>query len=898
MIKPSRPMTAILGALLGVALPAGLLVNPAITIAAPSKPPPPAAQVVLSPNTGLPGSPVTVNGTRFSGHESVEVFFDVTPETLVTTSSTGTFQAHLTVPASASPGPHWVRAVGQPSGPSAQAKYTVNFDWLGFRENPSHTGVNPEENVLNASNVSGLTKQWSYTTGGDVESSAIVDEDVVYVGSDDGTVYAINGSTGSLVWSYTTGGSVFSSPTLQEGLSEDTEMIFVGSEDGKVYALTAASGQLRWTYNTGAPVVSSPEVVGNVVYVGSSNDKVYALNTANGSVLWSYATQDIVYSSPAIANGVVYVGSLDGNVYALSATDGSLLWTYTTQDIVYSSPSVVNGIVYVGAYDGNVYALNASTGIAIWVYSTGNAVVSSPAVDNGVVYVGSNDDNLYALNATTGSLEWNDTTGGPVRSSPTVANGVVYIGSDDGTVSAINAVTGSVLWSDTTGGSVFSQPTVADGVLYVGSDDGNEYAFSTPPVVTSTTPLDGTPAVLATVDPSVTFDEAVNITPGAFTLECPTGTPEAFTVAPAAPGGGATYILTPSAPLPAGVVCTVTVIASQVADLGGVAMVANFSFSFTVDVPPVVVSTNPVNGAIAVLATVEPSVTFDKAVNVTTAAFTLYCPAHTAVHFTLIPSAPGGVTTFTLKPSSPLPAGAVCTVTVVAAHVADLIGTDLVANDVFSFTVDTPPVVSATSPLNRATGVPESVDPSVTFNKAVNITSSSFTLQCPAHTSQTFTVAPAAPGGVTTFTLTPTAPLAAGVQCTVAVVASQVTDLAGTPMRANFSFSFTVDTAPLVATTSPRNGATRVPTTVDPKVTFTKAVNITAGTFTLECPSGTPVAFTVSPGAPGGVTAYVLTPSAPLPAGVACTVTVIASQVTDLVGTPMAANRVFSFKIV
>ena len=112
-------------------------------------------------------------------------------------------------------------------------------------------------------------------------------------------------------------------------------MVYVGSDDGNVYALNAATGAKLWNYTTSG-AVSSPAVSNGVVYVGSSEGasrpvyvgssegnvyalegNVYALNATTGAKLWCYTTGDDVDSSPAVANGVVYVGSGDGNVYAI-----------------------------------------------------------------------------------------------------------------------------------------------------------------------------------------------------------------------------------------------------------------------------------------------------------------------------------------------------------------------------------------------------------------------------------------------------------------------------------------------------------------------------------------------------------------------------------------------------
>jgi len=60
---------------------------------------------------------------------------------------------------------------------------------------------------------------------------------VVYVGSGDGHVYALNASTGALLWSYTTGDHVYSSPAVVNGV------VYVGSNDGKVYAFSLKKGR-------------------------------------------------------------------------------------------------------------------------------------------------------------------------------------------------------------------------------------------------------------------------------------------------------------------------------------------------------------------------------------------------------------------------------------------------------------------------------------------------------------------------------------------------------------------------------------------------------------------------------------------------------------------------------
>jgi outer membrane protein assembly factor BamB len=345
-------------------------------------------------------------------------------------------------------------------------------DWTQFhRDNMQRW--NPYETVLGVSSVGSLRLKWKNPIGiyeGGPSSPAVVNG-VVYFGSDDGNVYALNASTGAKLWSFATGGEVGSSPAVVNGV------VYIGGA-GNVYALNASTGSKLWSFATGVEVDSSPAVVNGVIYFGSRDGTVYALNAGTGAKLWSFTTGNIVDSSPAVANGVVYVGSEDNNLYALNASTGAKLWSFKTGGTVISSPAVANGVVYVGSTAG-VYALNANTGALLWNSPTAPQLYSSPAVANGVVYIGSEDGYMYALNASTGALLWSYNTGHFADSSPAVANNVVYVGA-----SAFNASTGALLWSYSTGNGETTSPTIVDGVVYVRAQatptevEGDVYAFS------------------------------------------------------------------------------------------------------------------------------------------------------------------------------------------------------------------------------------------------------------------------------------------------------------------------------------------------------------------------------------------------------------------------------------
>jgi len=294
------------------------------------------------------------------------------------------------------------------------------------------------------------SKEWSFKTVGDIESTVALNGDLLYFGGTDQRLYALNAITGEKKWNFLTNNPILSSPAI------GPNGIYIASWQGGTLFGVNMNGGKKWqvTPTANARLYSSPVYDNGIVYIGSEDQNLYAYNSETGAKVWSASVGDTVVSSPAVSNGTVYVGSFDKNLYAFDAATGTLKWKSATNDSIASSPTVSNGIVYVGSYDGGLYAFDATTGVKLWRGATTGRVASSPTVSNGIAYIGSFDNKLYAFDATTGAAKWSVTTGGRVFSSPVVSNGTVYVGSFDNNLYAINATTGAVKWKAATGGPI------------------------------------------------------------------------------------------------------------------------------------------------------------------------------------------------------------------------------------------------------------------------------------------------------------------------------------------------------------------------------------------------------------------------------------------------------------
>ncbi|HWX35856.1 MAG TPA: PQQ-binding-like beta-propeller repeat protein [Steroidobacteraceae bacterium] len=338
-----------------------------------------------------------------------------------------------------------------------------------FHSNIARTGVYPSAGPKQLNGV-----KWAFKSGGPILGSPAIAAGVVYIGSLDGFVYAVDQETGKEKWKHATHQPVVSSPAVSGGL------VFFEGYDGVLYALATDTGTVKWYFvaeyerrfeakhlhgyspesqtipDSWDLYLSSPAVFNNHVYFGSGDGNVYAVDTSTGVLHWKFSTGDIVHASPAIANGTVYIGSWDSNLYALDAESGQEKWRFKGGEdpVVHnqvgfqSSPAVVDGVVYTGCRDGHVYALDANTGRKKWDYSTAkNWVNATPAVRDGVVYAGTSFGwNLHALDARTGRERFTFHAGGEIFSSAALAGDLAYFGAANGRLYAIDAKTGKLAW--------------------------------------------------------------------------------------------------------------------------------------------------------------------------------------------------------------------------------------------------------------------------------------------------------------------------------------------------------------------------------------------------------------------------------------------------------------------
>ncbi|HNY03126.1 MAG TPA: PQQ-binding-like beta-propeller repeat protein [Bacteroidales bacterium] len=302
--------------------------------------------------------------------------------------------------------------------------------------------------------------QWKFKTGGPIVSNPVIDHGIVYVGSLDSCLYALDIATGKLKWKLPTTGQIRSSVALT------AHRAFLLSSDGFLYRMSKDSGKVDGFIQTMTGYIgdrqhdyadyysSTPVIVDSTIYFGAG-ENIYAVGINDGYLRWTYNTGDLVHTRPAIGGGRLYAGSFDGNLYALDLRSGQLLWKFkSTGKYSYPKgeftghPLAVAGMVIAAARDNNLYAIDVRGGYCNWVRSFPSGWGLAATLNDTVVLVNTYDDRtVFAIDLMTGRDIWRTPAGFNMLGGCAVARKVGYFGTLSGKLNGIDLKTGKILWT-------------------------------------------------------------------------------------------------------------------------------------------------------------------------------------------------------------------------------------------------------------------------------------------------------------------------------------------------------------------------------------------------------------------------------------------------------------------
>lgn len=238
---------------------------------------------------------------------------------------------------------------------------------------------------INRANAETLTLEWAYAFPGATRarSQPTVHQGVVYTGTQNGRVYAIDLTSGCTHWVYQAKAEVRSSVSVQSEGEAGGITLYFGDFNGNVYALDGVSGEARWVKNVedhpDVTITGSPKLHGDTLYVPMSSrewataaDPYYQCCTFRGGVAaFDRQTGAIRWKNYVVGEAPSATGEVNVRDTPVLAPSGAPVWNSPTID-------EARGLLYVGtgeaysspAHEASdaVVAFDLVTGERRWVH--------------------------------------------------------------------------------------------------------------------------------------------------------------------------------------------------------------------------------------------------------------------------------------------------------------------------------------------------------------------------------------------------------------------------------------------------------------------------------------------------------------------------------------------------
>lgn len=319
----------------------------------------------------------------------------------------------------------------------------------------------------------------------------------VFTASRNGDAYALDAASGKELWSVDLSNlnndrGFFDGRVpalLNGGPIAGINKVFIGSENGDVFALDAETGELAWQNEVKGEIISAPAIDSGVLVVNSASGILKAFNASNGEEIWS-VVQDVPAltlrgtSTPVMASGGVLLGTATGELTVYILEKGQQGWTAEIGEPtgatelesvidVDAAPVVYGDKVYAVSSRGNLVAVELRTGRILWKrkYSSYRQIT----IDGNSIFLTDAKGHVYAIDRNNGLERWGQlslTNRGVT--GPTVDGDYIVVGDYQGYMHWLDQETGDIVARHYVDGSgIFTEPTVADGVIYAQTRAGN-----------------------------------------------------------------------------------------------------------------------------------------------------------------------------------------------------------------------------------------------------------------------------------------------------------------------------------------------------------------------------------------------------------------------------------------
>ncbi len=356
-------------------------------------------------------------------------------------------------------------------------------DWLIFRGSPELSGTAPKTSSQKLEQYQKLQLLWSVKLKNKKEhdsfsSTPVIKDKKLFIGGENGTIYAISCLKGKELWRYSTDDSFEASPAIHD------KTLFVGSSAGIFTAIDIETGTKKWIFETSAKIAGAPNIAKSenktLVVFGSYDNNLYALNCADGEKIWSSKSDHYINGTPAVSDGKIMFGGCDGRLRCISVKNGKALFKIKTDSYIPASPAIFASCCFTALYSGKLICIDLKTQKILWTFEDENrkgSFISSPAASSESLIIGSKNRYLYSINPLSGSKTWYFRASGAFEAAPIIIRNRVIATSNDGIIYLLNLKTGELIHKYEIGETLTAAPALSGNTIFIASETGTLYAL-------------------------------------------------------------------------------------------------------------------------------------------------------------------------------------------------------------------------------------------------------------------------------------------------------------------------------------------------------------------------------------------------------------------------------------
>ena len=313
-----------------------------------------------------------------------------------------------------------------------------------FIENYFKEEVKPYSDLPSFNSKVNIKIIWEKKLPGEIEElysflSIYKLSDEIFIPTNEKTIYIVNSETGDINKKLEVKLDIFS------GLIADTSLLYFGSKEDTVTAINYSNEAVLWQRLMSSEVLSISKVENNTIYVRTNDSKVTAINVDTGEFLWinSQIPSELSIrgaSSPLLYEDKVFVGFEEGKIVAYNALNGDITWqtqlpAIETETIIDrlndidGSMIIEDSILYAISYQGSIAAIDTYSGQILWSRQA-SSINGIDIFDNNIIFI-DDDGILWCLAKFSGKPAWKQEkfykrlVGSPIYfNSYIIANGI------------------------------------------------------------------------------------------------------------------------------------------------------------------------------------------------------------------------------------------------------------------------------------------------------------------------------------------------------------------------------------------------------------------------------------------------------------------------------------------